>query len=76
MTFKIEDGIPIAGAAGAGGSNKKYPFKEMKVGQSFFVDVENAQKVQGAAHQFAKKHPEYKFLTRREGEGRRVWRVA
>ncbi|HVZ60658.1 MAG TPA: hypothetical protein VG892_07725 [Terriglobales bacterium] len=44
MEFKIEPGIPIPAHA-----RTVYPFKEMKIGDSFFVSDEIAQGIRNAA---------------------------
>lgn len=49
----------------------KYPFHQMKVGDSFYT-LSGA--VRSAAFNHANTHDK-KFITRAEGEGFRVWRV-
>lgn len=55
----------------------KYPFKDMNVGDSFFVDA-NIDKpmtsIYGNAYMFGKKH-KMKFSLRRMNGGVRVWRI-
>lgn len=78
--IKIESGIPIPERI----SNfaKKYPWKEMKVGDSIFVDRINGEPVQltreraSKAITYAKKFG-IKFCTRAaaDGSGVRIWRI-
>jgi len=88
--FEIEPNIPIP-EKGAGGTSQraKYPWTEMSVGDSFFVDVTDlpgedrwrrVQSVQEYASRAGKKH-DRTFSTRRiksdDGRllGMRVWRT-
>lgn len=70
--FKIEKGIPLA--ARSHGREKIYPFSDMEIGDSFLTEN---KKVGRAAIQFTKRHNNgWKFATRKEGDGVRVWRIA
>lgn len=71
--FKIETGIPIPGF-GVGSS--KYPLVEMKIGDSFFVSNESSSGARSSCSNLSKKHKEYKFITRKETGGCRIWRVS
>jgi len=53
-------------------SRGKYQFKNMKIGDSFFSYKLSART---AAMNFQKLHG-VKFVSRREGDGIRIWRVA
>ena len=55
--------------------NSKYPFRSMKIGDSFFV-ADNSGRVRSTACVFAARNPDYKFSTRQENGGYRVWRVS
>lgn len=71
--FKIEKGIPQPARNGC----TKYPLRQMKVGESFFVgESTNASVVRSNIALFSKRNPDYKFSTRKEGTGIRVWRIA
>ena len=75
--IKIEKGIPVPKNTTR---KSKYPFREMKVGDSFFIkeneDVKKAQrKMAAVAHMFSKKNSEYKFKTQAFDTGVRVWRI-
>lgn len=67
--MKIEKGVPMP-------KNKratKYPFAEMEVGDSFYVEPDNGS-IHAAASWYGKRNNK-KFATRKEGEGRRIWRI-
>lgn len=69
--MKIETGVPIA-KKGAGRPSK-YPFAQMKVGESFACD-EPVLRLRQAASQ-ASHRKGMKFTVRAEGTGARVWRT-
>ena len=73
--FQIEDGIEIP--ALTRNTEPKYPFKQMKVGQSFFVPCteENAKKVRNSISSSARS-AKVRHVTRIAEGGLRVWRVA
>ena len=54
---------------------KRYPYKEMDVGDSFFVDAGKLQVVCNANYR-ASKRLGMQFIARKEVEGVRVWRTA
>lgn len=77
MKIKIEKGIPLPKNVTR---KSKYPFREMEVGDSFFItDKEDAkrmqQKVSAVASMFSKKNSEYKFKTQAFDSGVRIWRI-
>lgn len=72
--FKIEKGIPQP--ARSGGRYSKYPFREMKVGDSFLAETSDASVIRSNVAVFSRRNPGYKFSTRKEGTGIRVWRIA
>lgn len=69
--FKIEKGVPIPG------SRAKYPFVEMEIGDSFFVEVGEdqrritSQRISGSSQNYGEK----KFSVRTVKGGLRIWRV-
>lgn len=71
--YEIENGIPAPEVTR--GAGRKYPFKEMEVGDSFFVDEGSAKKLQAMAYGYGKKL-KAKFVARTYKTGARVWRVA
>lgn len=68
----IEKGVPIPPSSG-GGRKPKYPWREMKVGDSFFVEGEPI-KLRNSLYPLATRH-NIKLTIRTEGNGVRVWRV-
>lgn len=68
--IKIEKGVPMP-------VRHKYAFafEKMEVGDSFFAPTHNRSAISSvlirATHKWG-----YKFATRKEGEGIRVWRIA
>tara|TARA_Y100000817_G_scaffold65790_1_gene49707 strand:+ start:1422 stop:1661 length:240 start_codon:yes stop_codon:yes gene_type:complete len=59
----------------------RYPWEDMEVGDSFHVPTTSKQTAQssliGAANSWAGRHaPDRKFITRRDPDGVRIWRVA
>lgn len=79
--FKIEKGIPLARITGRGHAPMKYPFPEMKVGDSFSVPAEAnvtrralSDRVQRSAA-YARKTLGRKFKLRSNETGIRIWRT-
>lgn len=75
--YEIESGIEIPKTK-THSRNRVYPFLEMKVGDSFFVEIETAEKrrskqvsICGSAGRLRPK----KFVTRVVEDGVRCWRV-
>jgi hypothetical protein len=68
--MKIEPNIPIP-AANVGGRKPKYPFAQMKVGDSVFS---TDRKLGLAAHHRKVKHAD-EYTTRRVAGGYRTWRI-
>ena len=71
--FKIESGIPMPGHK-SGPRARKYPWKDMKVGDSFFVPNKRAG-VMSSACIAAQKYGRGTFRARTVEGGCRVWRV-
>lgn len=73
--YKIEKAVPLPTP---GVQPTKYPFAQMAVGDSFHVPIRDAapSTVQQAAYLFSARNREFKFNTRRDGSGTRIWRVA
>lgn len=74
--FVLERDVPIPKHTGRGRA-ATYPFRDMEVGDSFFVTTSRPKThpVRRAASAFAARHGG-KFCTRRTDEGVRVWRFA
>jgi hypothetical protein len=71
VAFKIENKPAIP-------RGSKYPFRNMKVGQSFYFKARNEQErvnVASAAHMYGQLH-DMKFSTVKDGAGYRCGRVA
>jgi len=63
-------------------NHKKYPFDEMEIGDSFYVEANGSQlnsvqtKLKSAAsHWMVRNRKSYLFVTRRQGDGIRIWRT-
>lgn len=71
--YKIEKGIPIPTV----GTRRKFPFAEMKIGDSFFISQIEGEtnSVRSTACYYARRNPGYKFRVKRVEGGTRVWRV-
>ncbi len=68
--IKIDKNVPIPPIVRPG-RKPKYPFREMEVSDSFFV----AGKIANQIVQCATRCRPKKFVTRKEKNGVRVWRV-
>ncbi len=75
MEFKIDREIKIPNVG-------KYPFREMKVGDSFLFNEDYTRhsmtKISNAGRAFAYKSKDcshYKFCVRKEGDKIRIWRI-
>lgn len=72
--IKIEKNIPFPRYTKNGRStNRKYPWEEMQVGDSFFSEKKATTMVSAANH--AGKRLGMKFATKSENKGTRVWRI-
>ena len=72
--FVIEQNVPVPPKRVGKGRPEKYPLSKFSVGDSMFVAGKLAS-VQQLAYKRSKKTA-MKFVTRKEGNGVRVWRVA
>ena len=77
MTFEIEKGIEYKATEFR---SSKYPFRQMEVGDSFFIPEASDTLQQGrvitASYNVRIKIPGFKIKTKQENGGLRVWRVA
>ena len=76
--FSVESGV-VMPPPSKKGRPTKYPFRQMKVGDSFFVPDENGKKMRdvvGASTANWGKAHGAKFSCRSVDGGTRVWRVA
>lgn len=76
MGFRIHKGVPIPHDA----YRNKYPFPEMKVGDSIFIPTKGesreARSGRNAASSFSKHHKGVRFTARLVKDGLRIWRIA
>lgn len=68
--IKINKRRPIPSARGGSGRSI-YPWRAMKVGDSFFVKGKHQSSMKSASYS----HKPKQFTTRKEGDGVRVWRT-
>lgn len=73
MKFKIEDGIAIPAERQPRTRRAKYPWNELEVGQSFFVEGSSARSM-GSTASHAGRRLKRKFIARSTEGGVRVWR--
>ena len=73
--FKIEDGVPIRHAYS--GRAMKYPFKELQVGQSFYVPLDGHKSVYTLQCSLltCARQAGIKVTTATDDNGVRVWRI-
>ena len=70
--MKIAKNIPIP--EGGKGRPLVYPFGNMEIGDSVYVDGRKKASIQAACRGYGKRH-NMRFTTRAEKSGLRVWRV-
>lgn len=70
--FKVESNVTLP--APKRGNNCKYPWKQMKKGQSFFVPCSDPRKKKISLYGAGQRH--FKVAVRTESGGVRVWRVS
>lgn len=78
MTIKVESGIPIETVwqTHDGNRTRKYPFNEMKVGDSFLCNGFDPRNVRLAAISYGRAYERgQKFSVRKTPEGFRCWRI-
>lgn len=74
IDFKIESNIPQP--KGCDMARRSYPFKEMKVGDSFLVEgLDEIKRARSAAINYGRYHGK-KFVTRSKDGSGRIWRVS
>jgi hypothetical protein len=76
--MKIDKGIPLPsrGESNTRGAASKYPFRQMEVGDSFFIPSGNPKKLQSHMYQTYRRYKPMKFATRMVEGGVRIWRTA
>ena len=75
--YKIEANIPVPAVVRAGGAGRKpkYPFADLKVGESFLVPDKTMNKM-GSTVTLARKRTGRNFTLRNVEGGVRIWRTA
>lgn len=74
--IKIDKGVPIPKAEL--GRNRKYPWDELQVGDSFFVPGKTRATFNGFASRFKKTHGIHftlRTVTENDIKGVRIWRI-
>lgn len=72
--FKIEKGIPVPARRPG---NSKYPFSSMEVGDSWLMtNTASRAGARSTAANIAKAKGGWKFVSRKEKDGVRFWRVS
>jgi len=82
--YQIQSNIPAPPLTQRNGPTRKYPFKDMQVGDSFFVPLSAERwtrertRVEVAAVKYANKNPGVRFTcaSSRYDGGLRCWRIA
>lgn len=54
----------------------KYPFRNMQIGESIFVAVDDIVLARAAAGQYKRAHPGWDYVSRSDDGGGRIWRTA
>ena len=70
--FEIEKNVKFDHTYG----RRKYPFPDMEVGDSFYVEPDAVVKARSAANSWGKKNGGRKFSGKLHGDGGRIWRIA
>jgi hypothetical protein len=79
MTIQIDKNIPVPDKKS--GANCKYPWREMKVGDSFLVPYRSAADANERAYQQSgiinnqKSYRPKRYTSRQQKDGIRVWRI-
>lgn len=71
--MKIDKDIPSPARKKGIGRRLKYPYDRLEINDSFYA--ENGISVKVSVCSYNKRHPETEFITAKEGDGVRVWRV-
>lgn len=77
MTIQIDKGIPLAPSQpGKGGGRKTiYPWRQMEVGDSFFVPDRTIRSFSGSAAQHRPRRFSMRTVVENGVSGIRIWRV-
>jgi hypothetical protein len=69
----LTDAVPAP--AGPAQGNRRYPFDDMEVGDSFTLPQDRKRSMQSSVALFRRKFPARRFTWRTEGDRLRVWRT-
>lgn len=70
--YKIEKGVPLTRKT----KDSTYPFKDMRVGDSFAAPLSKRNSIAMSARYYADKNPGVKFKTRKQSDTEfRIWRI-
>ena len=72
MEYTIEKNVKIPSHVTG---RMKYPWSEMEIGDSFFIEGKHTRNITGAAQNYGSHH-NIKFTCRTVDGGVRVWRIA
>jgi hypothetical protein len=72
--IEVQKGVPMPADRNGNTRKGKYPWKQMEVGDSFFVPNKSTSAF-GANIVVAKRSTGFNFVSRNENDGVRVWRV-
>lgn len=67
--MKIEKGIP------APKPKVRFPFDEMQIGDSIFIPKQHLNSACASIVHFAYSRPHFKYTSKKEGDGKRFWRL-
>lgn len=72
--YKIDKNVPLPKSKS--GPERKYPFAEMEIGDSFLVEAKNRHLAQRSSYMYNKNHQPKRIMCRTQPDGSlRVWRV-
>lgn len=72
--YKLENDVPYTEKSPIG-NPWKYPFKNMEIGQSFWVPPERNEVARVAVARWKQSHPGWNYISQTENGGRRIWRT-
>lgn len=72
MSIEIEKCIPLP----EGAIRRRFPFKDLEVGDSFFVPDATAKDIGASTSNARKRMPDRMFIARTVQGGVRVWRLS
>ena len=70
--FEIDKSVKFQQKHGS----RKFPFPDMEVGDSFYVELDTFANARSAASNWGKFNGGRKFSGKKHGDGGRIWRIA